>query len=132
MCYEDDSDADIFRNTAHVPLQCLAGKCVQGGERFIEKQHLRMHGQRAGQCDTLLLSARQILNIAVGEFTEFHKFEKLGHPGLGLFLATGEAQPKCDTLPDCHPGIERCLLKHHHPFWRWRLHLLIVDAYFTL
>ena len=55
---------------AHLEAHLLAQIGVEIGQRLVEQQRLRLDDQRARQRDALLLAARQLAGIAVGERLE--------------------------------------------------------------
>ncbi len=48
---------------------------VERRERFVEQQHLRLDGERAGKRDALLLAAGHLVGEAVGEMIELDQAE---------------------------------------------------------
>ncbi|MNR45528.1 hypothetical protein D3C85_1643830 [compost metagenome] len=46
--------------------QFLADLGIERTERLVEQQHLGLHRQGSGQCNTLALATGQLLGVAVG------------------------------------------------------------------
>ncbi|MPN44030.1 hypothetical protein SDC9_191591 [bioreactor metagenome] len=61
--------------TAQPFPQFLAHLGVQGAERLVQQQHLRLHGQRTGQSHPLTLAAGQLGRQPVGELPQMHQVE---------------------------------------------------------
>ena len=55
------------------PAQLLPHLGVERAERLVEQQHLRLHGQRAGQRNALPLAAGELGRIPVGQPVELHQ-----------------------------------------------------------
>ncbi len=53
----EGSLAGCFQNLPQVPHQAVADGAIQGSERLVEHHQPGLRGQRAGQRDSLLLSA---------------------------------------------------------------------------
>ena len=59
MGYKDEGNADLLLNPFQLVLHFLAELQIQGRQRLVQKQHLRLVDQRPGKGHTLLLSAGQ-------------------------------------------------------------------------
>ncbi len=86
--------------------QLLADLGVEGAERLVEQQHLRLDRQGPGQGHALALAAGELGRQAVGELLEVHQLEQLVRPAR-LISALGRlriSRPKA-TLR----STDRCL-----------------------
>ena len=76
---------------SELPLQLGAHDRVDGAERLVHQQHRRVGGERPGHADALLLAARELGRVAVGEaLVEADEVEQLARPGSGLRLVPAE------------------------------------------
>jgi hypothetical protein len=57
---------------------------IERGGRLVEQHHPRLHAQRAGDGDALLLAARELAGALVGLLGDAHAFEIAQRPRLGL------------------------------------------------
>ena len=57
----DCGDSLLLQYEFDLLSEALSQISVQTGERFVQKNQIRFGGERPGQCDTLLLSARQFV-----------------------------------------------------------------------
>ena len=76
-------------------LHVLSELEVEGGERLVQQQHLRLVHERAGDGDALLLAAGEARHGALFKALERHERQHLGHGLLNLglrhlLLAQGE------------------------------------------
>ena len=60
------------------------GLGVERRGRLVEQHELRLHGERAGDRDALLLAARELRRVLRGIFGEADLGEQRARPGLGL------------------------------------------------
>ena len=81
---EDRRDAELALQRADFLAQRDADARVEGGQRLVEQQDLRARGERAGERDALLLAARQLIGIAVGELRQLDHRQHLVDPRLDL------------------------------------------------
>ena len=78
MGNEDESDADLLLNPLQLILHFLAELQIQGRQRLVQKQHLRLVDQRPGDGHTLLLSAGQqggvfiLITLQADKLQHFH------------------------------------------------------------
>ena len=82
-------DVQFALQTTNLDLHIQAQVFVERGERLVEQQDARLDGQRAGQCHTLLLTARQLARIAFRECVHAHHLEHLH--GLASGVTTRDA-----------------------------------------
>lgn len=64
---EDDRLAQLRLDPQEFVLQALADDRVDGRERLVHQQHRRVRGERPRHADALLLSAGQLVGVALGE-----------------------------------------------------------------
>ena len=64
---EHEGDADLALEQLQLDLHLLAELAVEGAERLVEQQHRRAVHQRPGERDALLLAARQLPRLALGQ-----------------------------------------------------------------
>ena len=95
-------------------LRALAQLLVQRAERFVEQQELRLLGQRARQRHALLLSAGQLVRLALGIGRKLHQIEHFLDARLDLRRRHAFAlQPERDVIPHIEMRKQRIRLKHH-------------------
>ena len=98
----DDHRHAALRQIAH-DLQDLAHKLgVERRGRLIEQQQLGLHGERAGDGDTLLLPAGELGRIGFGLFAEANAFQQ--RHALRSHLRARPLQDPCrplDNIADC-------------------------------
>ncbi|MNN17370.1 hypothetical protein D3C81_1305570 [compost metagenome] len=102
---------------AQPAAQFLAHLGVQRAERFVEQQHARLNGQRAGQRNALALPARELRRIAVGQPVELHQFQQRLHLLADLRFrgplgARLHAQAEGHVLEHAHMLEQRVVLEH--------------------
>ena len=89
---------DQLLNAANFVAQASAYQGVEGGKRFVEEQHIRVWRKRSRECATLLLSAGQLMGIAIGLLGETDQSEEivdtLGYFALASLLAARWALPE--------------------------------------
>ena len=100
----------VFDLHLHVFTQLL----VESAEGLVHQHQLRFEHQRPGQCHTLLLAARQLRRVALGEGVELdhaqHAFDPLADIGLAQ---AAYRQRERQVLGDGHVGEQRVVLEHH-------------------
>ena len=75
--HEDGGDVGLVVEPAQPGAQLLAHARVEGAERLVEQQHLRLDRQRARQGHALALAAGQLARVAVGELLDLDQAEQL-------------------------------------------------------
>ena len=90
---------------------------IEGTERFVEQQHARLDGQRAGQRHPLPLAARKLGRIALAEARELHQLQQVGDAALDLGLGRPRgARPDLEAVGDVLRHVEmaeqRVVLEH--------------------
>ena len=108
-------------NAQQLTLQGLAGLRVEGGERFVHQQHIRVVGQRAGNRYALAHAAGQLVRVARGEAIEAHQLQVFAGsfqpPGLGH---PADLQAHGNVVEHRAPG-QQCIALEHNT-------LVTVDA----
>jgi hypothetical protein len=107
---EDDADAElslkVFEQVDHLRLHGH----VESGHRFIADQHLRPHGQCAGDADPLPLATGELVRVAVVVVgVEPHEGQQLPNPRAALAprsKALVDLERLADDLLDRHPRVE--------------------------
>ena len=66
--------------------QVLADLRVEGAERLVEQQHVRLDRERPGQRHPLALAPGELRRIALGEPVELDQAQQLVHAGVDLGL----------------------------------------------
>ena len=71
------------------PQELLAGERVQAGHRLVEHEHLRLHGEHAGEGHAALLAAGQVEGAALGKLVEGqpHQGQALPHAAVDFLGA---------------------------------------------
>jgi hypothetical protein len=70
---EDEGAADDAMDAAQLFLHGLAQFQIERRQRLVKQKHLRIHHERARQCNPLLLSAGQLRRHMVLEAVETHQ-----------------------------------------------------------
>ncbi|HEY6434894.1 MAG TPA: hypothetical protein VIZ17_23225, partial [Acetobacteraceae bacterium] len=87
---------------------------VEGRQRLVEQQHLRLDGQGAGDGDALLLAAAELAGEAAGERAHADQGEAVLHAlADGGFGDAASARAECDILVHAHVGEQGVVLHHH-------------------
>src|SRR5207248_1601518 len=104
---KDTGDAEALMKTTQ-PLPQLDAKFgIEGPERLVEQQYMRLDGERPRQRDTLTLSTRQLRRIAVGSPFQLDQLKQLMDPLTDLLI--GGTPP-----PRPHPQSESDVFKNRH------------------
>ena len=114
---KDAGHMQLIVQAAQPAAQLFAHLGIQSAKGFIQQQHLRLHGQGAGQGDALALAARQLGRKALGHPVQLHQREQLHHPGADLRLAGAlffglHAQAKGHVVKHGHVLEQGVVLKH--------------------
>jgi hypothetical protein len=115
--HEDRGDVQFVMEAPQPAAQFLAHLGIEGAKRLVEEQHARLDGQRAGQRNTLALTAGELRRKAVGNPVELHELEQLGHLGLdrrfGRALAARlHAHAEGHVVEHGHVAKQRVMLEH--------------------
>jgi len=79
---EESGRADLELDAPDLVPEPRPDLGVEGGERFVEEQHLGLDRQRPGQRDPLLLAARELVRETVREGGEADQLQHLAGPAL--------------------------------------------------
>ncbi len=111
---EHEGDADLALDAFELHLHGLAQLEVERRQRLVEQQRTRVVDQRTGQRDALLLTAGQLLGLALLPAPEVDDVEHLadpaGHLALGDALAV---EAEGDVLEHAHVREQGVGLEHH-------------------
>lgn len=77
MGHEQDRQATLLPQPLELFVQQVPRDRVEGGERLIHEQDIRLLRQRARQCDTLLHAARKLMRAPPFEAVEVNPVEQL-------------------------------------------------------
>lgn len=94
-----EGDADLGLDAFELQLHLTAQFQVEGAERLVEQQYLRVVDQGAGHGDPLLLAAGELVRLLAGLLAELDEFQHLAH----LLLDAPDAAPaqtEGDVLED--------------------------------
>ena len=81
---DHEGHAELVLDVHQLELGLLAQLLVEGAERLVEKQHLRLLGERAGERHALALAAGELARIAPGELLELDEAQHLADAGRDL------------------------------------------------
>ena len=100
----------------HRVLQVRARQRIERAERLVEQQHLRLHGQRAGDADALLHAARDLRRPLVLGVRHLHEVEIVHGPVMALGAATWCREHLVDreahVVVDGEPRQQAVVLEH--------------------
>ena len=83
--------------------QLLADARVECTERLVEKEHIRVDGERAGEAHPLPLAAGELRRIPLRQTGQLHELEQLGDAGADLAArAPPDRQAEGDVVPNSH------------------------------
>ena len=106
-----------FPQLDELAAQVLRGQHVEGGERLVHQQRVRLGDDGAGEADPLPHAAGQLLGVGGLEAVQADQVDRLERPlgPLGLGDAAG-LEAELDVLLDGEPGQQREGLEdHRHP-----------------
>ena len=88
---------------------------VKGAGGLVEQDHVRVHGQRTGNGDALLLTAGEALGVGVGLVSQTHARQQLVGAGRDGFLVLQLQQAGCQLKVLFHGqvGEQVEVLEHH-------------------
>ena len=78
--HEDRGDAPVAQGPLQVVAELAAQRRVEGRERLVEQEQLRIHGERAPEGDALLLAPGQLARRAVLQPAQLEPRDDLGRP----------------------------------------------------
>jgi hypothetical protein len=99
----------------HRVLQVRAGQRVERAEGLVEQQHLRLHGERAGDADALLHAAGDFRGTLVLGVAHLHEVEIVHRPVVALgarLRPRTPCRPRADVVVDGQPRQQRVVLEH--------------------
>ncbi len=129
MGHQHGRDVLALEDLAHFQRQALAQIDVEIREGFVEQDQLRTRSQRARQCDTLLLAAREFMRIMVALSTQADGGQQFTHPDPAL-TAVKASQAESDVGRNRQVREQRVVLKNHAdmPLLRWQAATGTADA----
>ena len=109
---QDGGDVDLVVEAAQPRPQVRADLGVEGAERLVEQQHLRVDGERAGQRHPLALAAGELGRVAVLEAVQPDDLEQLVDAALDLGLGPlADRQAERDVVAHRHVLERRVVLE---------------------
>jgi hypothetical protein len=110
---EDGGDAELLLDAADRAPQFLADLGVERAEGLVEQQHLGPVGERARDCDALLLAARELGRQAIVHAFERDQLQQLLAPGQAIgTLHAPDAEREFDVVRDAHVPEQGVVLEH--------------------
>ena len=103
----DEGDADLGLDALELQLHLAAQLEVEGAERLVEEQHLRVVDQRAGDGDALLLAAGELVRLACGPARRAGRARASRSTCFFTRLDAAPAQAEGDVLEDVEVREER-------------------------
>ena len=105
-----------FAQFAQPPAQLLPHLRVERAERLIQQQHLRLHGERAGQRDALALATGKLGRKPLGERFELDEFQQVTDACLNFFFGwarrfRANAQAERNVFEHGHVPEQRVMLE---------------------
>ncbi len=108
----DERHPELLLELLQLDLQLLAELQVEGAERLVEQQRLRVADERPRERNALPLAARELTRLAVAVVVEPHELERLLGPPAPLGLRHPlHAQTVLDVLLHGHVREERVVLE---------------------
>ena len=111
---DDEGDAHLVLDVHELELGLFPELLVQGAQGFVEQQHLRLLGERAGERYALALTAGKLVRLAAGQGSQLYQIEERLHPipalRIGHFFVL---QSIADVSLDRHVREQGVGLKHH-------------------
>src|SRR5690606_4659304 len=117
MGHEHAGEMEFLVQGTQPAAQILAHLGVQRAERLVQQQYLRLHGQCPSQGNTLLLSARQLRRVPVGQMSELNHFQQCLHALAYLcrrrpFAGWQNIQPESYVLGHRHVAEQGVMLEY--------------------
>ena len=110
----DAGDAELALDLADLPPHVDAEFGVEVRQGFVEQQHRRLHDQRTGQGDPLLLPAGQLVGRTVFQVGQADEGEDVHHFGSDIVrFHFFDFQTVGDVFEHVEMGEQRITLKHH-------------------
>ena len=109
-----ESDAEFVLEALQLAAHLEPQELVQRRQRLVEKKHLRIGDERAGQRDALLLASGKLGRHAVLEMVELHALQHLRRTRAPLVLPdAAHLQIEGDVVENGQMREERIALEHH-------------------
>ena len=113
--HEHRRDVHLVVQAPQPGAQLRADVAVEGAERLVEQQHLRLDGQRSGQRHALALPPGELRRVALLEAREAHDVEQPVDRRRDLVLgALADREPERDVLAHGHV-LERGVVLEDEP-----------------
>ena len=114
---EEEGDSDVIVNRVEFDQHSLTELEVERGERFIEQQNFGFADERAGDGDTLALTAAELSGFLALMPDELDEFEILLDFVVDFPLVDlCDFKSESDIVPDGHVGKERIVLEDRADF----------------
>ena len=114
MGHVDRRDPEVLLDAADLLPHGHAQLGVQIGQGLVHEQDLRRDHERPGECNALLLAARELAREPLFEPVKAHAPDDI--PDARIHLPVGnlaDPEPVGDVLPDVEVGEERVVLEDH-------------------
>ena len=109
----DEAAAGAALQGQELVLHLAAEIEVEGAQRLVQQEDLRLHDEGAGQSHTLALAARELMHAARPEAGEPDHIEGPLDPLMALFRRHApELQPEADIPRHRHMGKQSVILEH--------------------
>src|SRR5207237_261995 len=109
---ENDRLPGLLPELRELAVQIFTCLRVEGGERLVHQQHLRIERERPRDGDALPHPARELVREAVPEAREMDEIQKVtGLPGALASRNAHLLQPELDVLLGGEPGEEGAVLE---------------------
>ena len=103
-------------DTRELVLHLAAGLRVQGGERLVHEQHVRLGRQNPRDLDPLFHAAGQFARKFVAVAVEAHQLQQaLGDIALLGLVQTADSRPEQDIVPGREPGHQGIVALEYDP-----------------
>ncbi|MNZ86875.1 hypothetical protein D3C78_1057170 [compost metagenome] len=110
MCHQNRAGAPALEDIPDFVAQLTAQFAIEVGKRFVQQQELWLWRQGPGQCDPLLLAARQFVGEALAQVLEIDQLQHLGgDPFFVRVLANAEG----DVVGHAQVRKQGIVLEHH-------------------
>jgi hypothetical protein len=114
---QDGGEFDAIMNFLEPCPKFFAQSCVEGPERFVEKQKPRLWSEGACEGNALPLTTRELCRHPMAETAQAHQVEKLAGGGFARsFLDASHSQTKSDIFKDRHVPKESVVLENESDF----------------
>ena len=76
MSYEESSYLAFLQNSSQLTLHFHTELLIQGGQTFVQQKNPRTDDESSGQSHSLLLTAGELLGLALGKFLHMDHFQR--------------------------------------------------------